>query len=154
MCLRITSYFQLSITCIRFVEGLVGPFGKKVCVLRSLTAISRRATLHEIVRDYGQATIDLQKLTTLLESQQRSKASQPGRLGSSSTRTQDLRQACERLAKAEEEMKRENPLDHYLILGVEASSTVAEIKKAYRKAALRHHPDKAGQFSLRSDKRK
>jgi DnaJ family protein C protein 7 len=114
-------------------------------------AISRRATLHEIVRDYGQATIDLQKLTTLLESQQRSKASQPGRLGSSSTSTQDLRQACERLAKAEEEMKRENPLDHYLILGVEASSTAAEIKKAYRKAALRHHPDKAGQFSVRSD---
>ena len=83
-----------------------------------MQAISRRATLHEIVRDYGQATIDLQKLTLLLESQQRSKASQPGRLGSSSTSTQDLRQACERLAKAEEEMKRENPLDHYLILYV------------------------------------
>lgn len=114
-------------------------------------AISRRATLHESVRDYGQATIDLQKLITLLESQQQSKASQPGRLGSSSTSTQDLRQARERLAKAEEEMKREIPLDHYSILGVEASSTAAEIKKAYRKAALRHHPDKAGQFSVRSD---
>lgn len=114
-------------------------------------AISRRATLHESVRDYGQATIDLQKLITLLESQQRSKTSQPGRLGSLSTSTQDLRQARERLAKAEEEMKKEIPLDHYLILGVEASSTAAEIKKAYRKAALRHHPDKAGQFSVRSD---
>ena len=65
-----------------------------------------------------------------------------------STSTQDLRQARERLAKAEEEMKKEIPLDHYLILGVEASSIAAEIKKAYRKAALRHHPDKAGQFPV------
>jgi DnaJ family protein C protein 7 len=48
-------------------------------------------------------------------------------------------------------MKRENPLDHYLILGVEASSTVVEIKKSYRKVALKHHTDKAGQFSIQSD---
>ncbi|KAL5766428.1 hypothetical protein ACOSP7_017045 [Xanthoceras sorbifolium] len=29
--------------------------------------------------------------------------------------------------------------------------SVADIKKAYRKAALRHHPDKAGQSLFRSD---
>ncbi|KAL0278026.1 UNVERIFIED_CONTAM: DnaJsubfamily C member 7, partial [Sesamum radiatum] len=35
--------------------------------------------------------------------------------------------------------------------GVKASDTESEIKKAYRKAALRHHPDKAGQVLVRSD---
>lgn len=30
----------------------------------------------------------------------------------------------------------------YKTLGIEESATADEIKKAYRKAALRHHPDK------------
>ncbi|GAA5949626.1 hypothetical protein JCM21900_002476 [Sporobolomyces salmonicolor] len=33
-------------------------------------------------------------------------------------------------------------LDHYQVLGVEVSATPDEIKKAFRKAALREHPDK------------
>jgi curved DNA-binding protein CbpA len=32
--------------------------------------------------------------------------------------------------------------DHYKILGVAATATVAEIKKAYRRLALQYHPDK------------
>ncbi|KAG6522124.1 hypothetical protein ZIOFF_019261 [Zingiber officinale] len=35
--------------------------------------------------------------------------------------------------------------------GIESSSSVADIKKAYRKAALRHHPDKAVQILVRSE---
>ncbi|ESR34406.1 hypothetical protein CICLE_v100041522mg, partial [Citrus x clementina] len=35
--------------------------------------------------------------------------------------------------------------------GVKASDTAADIKKAYRKAALKHHPDKAGQFLVRTE---
>jgi len=35
--------------------------------------------------------------------------------------------------------------------GIEPSSSAVDIKKAYRKAALRHHPDKAGKFLVKSE---
>ncbi|KAI7996359.1 putative disease resistance protein RGA1 [Camellia lanceoleosa] len=35
--------------------------------------------------------------------------------------------------------------------GIKPSDAASKIKKAYRKAALRHHPDKAGQFVVRSE---
>ncbi|XP_042483664.1 uncharacterized protein LOC122064035 isoform X2 [Macadamia integrifolia] len=111
-------------------------------------AISRRATLHERIRDYGQAVNDLERYLSLLEKQSEDKT---GAKGKSTSSVNDLRQARLRLSSMEEEAKKGIPLDMYLILGVEPTGTASDIKKAYRKAALRHHPDKAGQFLARTD---
>eukprot|EP00897_Mesotaenium_endlicherianum_P009941 jgi/Mesen1/8976/ME000056S08391 len=123
-------------------------------------AISRRATLYEMVRDHSQALSDLQRLAELTDSNLASEKApggaqqgqQGGRALSRAYSTLgDARQARERLRAAEDELKKDHPPDFYLILGVEATCSAADIKKAYRKAALRHHPDKAGQFLVRSE---
>ncbi|WOK96017.1 hypothetical protein Cni_G04724 [Canna indica] len=113
-------------------------------------AISRRATLHEMIRDFDKAANDLRRLIAVLEKQFKDKGNQAGILRRTSCNS-DLSQAHARLRSVEEEAKKEIPLDLYMILSIEQSSSAADIKKAYRKAALRHHPDKAGQFLVRSE---
>lgn len=55
------------------------------------------------------------------------------------------------LRKAEVQLKRSKTKDYYKILGLERSCGEVEIKKAYRRESLKHHPDKGGdeeQFKL------
>lgn len=114
-------------------------------------AVSRRATLHELIRDYGQAASDVQRFISILENQSYQRTKAYGTSGELDRRNNDLRKAKKRWSLIEEEAKKGTPLDVYLILGVKQSETAADIKKAYHKAALRHHPDKAGQFFARSE---
>ncbi|KAJ6315567.1 hypothetical protein OIU78_018946 [Salix suchowensis] len=116
-----------------------------------LKAISRRATLYEMIRDYGQAARDLQRLVAVLTKQVEEKTKQSGHSDRTTNLANDLRQACLRLSTIEEAARKEVPLNMYLILGIEPSASASEIKKSYHKAALRHHPDKAGQSLARSD---
>ena len=46
------------------------------------------------------------------------------------------------LADAKAALKRSKKKDYYKVLGVARDASEDEIKKAYRKAALKHHPDK------------
>ncbi|GAB2287054.1 hypothetical protein Dimus_021440 [Dionaea muscipula] len=107
-----------------------------------LKALSRRATLFEMIRDYDQAASDLARLVSLLTKQAEEKHNQSGA---------DMRQIRTRLSNMEEQARKEIPLDYYLILGVEPSATASDLKKAYRKAALKHHPDKAGQSLVKNE---
>lgn len=80
-----------------------------------LQAISRRATLFEMIRDYDQATADLQRLVSVLVKQVEDKAIQSGASDRSSS-VNELRQAQQRLSAMEEEVRKEIPLNMYLIL--------------------------------------
>ncbi|KAA0067891.1 Heat shock protein DnaJ with tetratricopeptide repeat, putative isoform 1 [Cucumis melo var. makuwa] len=108
-------------------------------------AFSRRANLHEMIRDYGQAASDLKKYIFIVENKSDDKVT-----SSKSAGRVELKKARRNKLLMEEAARKEISLDFYLILGVKATDTASDIKKAYRRAALKHHPDKAGQF-LRGD---
>ncbi|KAK4193608.1 hypothetical protein QBC35DRAFT_371323 [Podospora australis] len=52
------------------------------------------------------------------------------------------RTIAKEIRKAELELKKSLRKDYYKILGIEKTATEQEIKKAYRKLAIVHHPDK------------
>ncbi|OQU86691.1 hypothetical protein SORBI_3003G128600 [Sorghum bicolor] len=112
-------------------------------------AISRRSSLYELIRDYGQAANDLCRLIALLEKQLQENMTMP--LEKTESIRNNLNRANLRFSSLEQDARKGASLNMYLILGIEPSSSAVDIKKAYRKAALRHHPDKASTFLVRSE---
>jgi DnaJ family protein C protein 7 len=102
-----------------------------------------------MIRDYGQAASDMERYVNILTKQMEEKTS--GTLDRSTSMSNDIRQARIRLSELEEKSRKENSLDMYLVLGVVPSCSASDIRKAYRKAALKHHPDKAGQSLTRNE---
>ncbi|VAH76067.1 unnamed protein product [Triticum turgidum subsp. durum] len=111
--------------------------------------ISRRASLYELIRDYYQAENDLRRLISLLEEQLQDNMSMPSE--KLDNVRNNLHRANLRLSALERDARKRTSLNMYLILGIEPSCSAVDIKRAYRKAALRHHPDKAGNFLVRSE---
>ncbi len=54
----------------------------------------------------------------------------------------DVRALKVELKKAEAALKRSKSKDYYKILGVGKDCNEADVKKAYRRESLKHHPDK------------
>ena len=81
-----------------------------------LQAISRRATLYEMIRDYGQAAKDLQRLVSLLTKQLEENINRCGTSDISNSCKSELKQARIRLSEIQEEARKDIPLDMYIIL--------------------------------------
>jgi DnaJ family protein C protein 7 len=56
----------------------------------------------------------------------------------------DVRALRAELKKAEAALKRSKTKDYYKILGVSRDCSESDVKKAYRRESLKHHPDKGG----------
>lgn len=86
--------------------------GFQTYIIYMFQAISRRATLYEMIRDYGQAANDIRKLILVLEKKVNVSGVSPKVFNKHS----DLKQARARLSSIEDEVKRDTPLDLYLVL--------------------------------------
>ena len=63
----------------------------------------------------------------------------------------DVRALKGDLRKAEAALKRSKTKDYYKILGVSRDCNDVDIKKAYRRESLKHHPDKVGRSGFLQD---
>ncbi|KAI5117336.1 hypothetical protein M0805_001941 [Coniferiporia weirii] len=95
----------------------------------SFKALRTRARINEHLEQYDAAVADF-----------KAAIEQAGNEGSSADETA-LRTE---LRKAEAALKRSKTKDYYKILGVARDCTELDIKKAYRRESLKHHPDKGG----------
>ncbi|KAF7289095.1 hypothetical protein HMN09_01357700 [Mycena chlorophos] len=104
----------------------------------SFKALRTRARIHLHLEEYDRCIADF-----------KSAIQQAGMDGSAGEA--DVKALKKELKDAELQLKRSKTKDYYKILGVSRGCSESDIKKAYRRESLKHHPDKGGdeeQFKL------
>ncbi|KAG6848255.1 hypothetical protein H0H93_001897 [Arthromyces matolae] len=123
----------------RHEEALVDTDASLILAPHSFKALRTRARLNLHLEKYDASTADFK---SAIEN-----------VGGEGTEA-DIRALRSELKKAEAALKRSKTKDYYKILGVARDASESEIKKAYRKESLKHHPDKGGdeeKFKLASE---
>ncbi|PBP28772.1 tetratricopeptide [Diplocarpon rosae] len=117
--------------------------------------LQNRALCRNRLKDYAGAIEDCERAIALDPSYTKAKKTKATALGHSGNWEQAVRELKElqeqdpsdgsiakEVRNAELELKKSKRKDYYKILGVEKDADENQIKKAYRKAAIIHHPDK------------
>lgn len=117
--------------------------------------LQNRALCKTQLKDYNGAIEDCERALALEPSYskaKRTKAKAMGQAGDWESAVRELKELQEQdpqdggiakdLRNAELELKKSKRKDYYKILGIEKDADEAQIKKAYRKEAIIHHPDK------------
>ncbi|RDB27715.1 DnaJ subfamily C member 7 [Hypsizygus marmoreus] len=113
----------------RHEEALADTDASLTLVPTSFKALRTRARLNVHLEKYDAAITDFKSAIQQAHSE-----------GSDA----EVRALKSELKKAEAALKRSKTKDYYKILGVTRDCTEVDIRKAYRRETLKHHPDKGG----------
>jgi DnaJ family protein C protein 7 len=136
----------------KYTETLeIDPLNKSI----NSKLLQNRALCRVQLKDYKGAIEDCERALSLdpaYTKARKTKASALGQSGKWEEAVRELKDIQEQdptdagiakqLRNAELELKKSKRKDYYKILGVEKDADENQIKKAYRKAAIVHHPDK------------
>ncbi|CZT52538.1 related to tetratricopeptide repeat protein 2 [Rhynchosporium secalis] len=117
--------------------------------------LQNRALCKNKLKDYNGAIEDCERAIQLDPSYTKAKKTKANALGQSGNweaAVRELKELAEQdpsdatiakeIRNAELELKKSKRKDYYKLLGIEKDADDTQIKKAYRKAAIIHHPDK------------
>ncbi|KAF8448872.1 hypothetical protein L210DRAFT_3640505 [Boletus edulis BED1] len=113
----------------RYDEALIDTEASLALLPTSFKALRTRARIHLHLEKFDAAVADFKSSIEQAEFE---------------NADADARSLGIELRKAEAALKRSKTKDYYKILGVPRDCSDADIKKAYRRESLKHHPDKGG----------